>query len=36
MNGARLICTGRVVQTGREISIYMDVLSKVNIGEHYL
>ena len=32
MNGARLICTGRVVQTRREISISTDVLSGMDVG----
>jgi len=35
MNGVRLIHTGRVVQTEREISIFIDVLSGVDVGEHY-
>ena len=35
MNGARLIYTERVVQTEREIFIFMDVLSKVDVNEHY-
>ena len=36
MNGARLIYTGRVMQTRKDISIYMDVLSGVNVNKHYL
>ena len=35
MNGARLIYTERVVQTEREIFIFMDVLSTVDVNEHY-
>ena len=36
MNRVRLIYTRRVVQTGREIYISIDVLSGVDVGEHYL
>jgi len=36
MNRARLIHTGRVVQTGREIFILTNVLSGVDIGKCYL
>ena len=36
MNRAKLIHTGRVVQTRRDISISTDVLSEVNVDECYL
>jgi len=36
MNEVRLIHTGRVVQTRREISISINVLSRVDVREHYL
>ena len=35
MNEARLIYTGRVVQTGKEIFIFTDVLSGVDVSKCY-